>query len=128
MEVNIERYNIIENNRKNISANATMNGELLEEVSNFNTGAILSIDGMCKTEIYIIITTPTSVMAKLSRVLIKEQHRLPNQAQTIQIYGAPPCYMGARPIDGKYMGSNSRHLDEIHEEAVMPLLLGTQDK
>ena len=35
MGVNLERSNIIENNRKNISANVTMNGELLEVVSNW---------------------------------------------------------------------------------------------
>ncbi len=34
MGVNIERYKIIENNRNNTSANVTMNGELLEIVSN----------------------------------------------------------------------------------------------
>ena len=33
---NTESFKIIENNINNISANVTMHGELLEEVSNFN--------------------------------------------------------------------------------------------
>ncbi len=36
MGVYIERSNIIENNRNNISVNVAMNGELLEVVSNCN--------------------------------------------------------------------------------------------
>ncbi len=60
MGVNIE----IENNRNNIIANVTMNGELLEVVSSW--GATLSKDGMCKAETYIRIATATAVMVKLS--------------------------------------------------------------
>ena len=51
MVVNIERSDITANNRNNISVNFTMNGELLEVVSNLNYEAILSKDDTCKAKI-----------------------------------------------------------------------------
>ena len=44
-EVCTERCMIMVNNRNNISANIVMNGELLEEVSNFKYGSSHSGDG-----------------------------------------------------------------------------------
>ena len=69
MEVSTEKAKVMVNSSNNISANITMNGEPLEEVSSFKyLGATLTEDGTCTAEIRMRIVTATAAMARLSRV------------------------------------------------------------
>ena len=65
-------------------------------------------DGTCKAEIRIGITIATPVMAKGSWSGVEEQHRLPRQAQLIQIYGALhyDIWMRGMNTGGKYRIAN----------------------
>ena len=70
MEVSTEKSKVMVNSTRDIHANITMNGEPLEEVSNFKyLGATLSKDGTCTAEIRIRIgAAAAAAMARLTRV------------------------------------------------------------
>ena len=69
MEVSTEKSKIMINSTTNTTANITMNGETLEEVTNFKyLGATLSSDGTCTAEIRIRIATATAAMASLEKI------------------------------------------------------------
>ena len=69
MEVSSEKSKVLVNSTSNISANITMNGEPLEEVTSFKyLGATLSKDGTCTAEVRIRIAIATAAMARLARV------------------------------------------------------------
>jgi hypothetical protein len=69
MEVSTEKSKVMVNSTNPISANITMNGEPLEEVTSFKyLGVTLSKDGTCIAEIRIRIATATAAMARLNRV------------------------------------------------------------
>ena len=69
MEVSTEKSKVMVNSTTNISANITMNGDPLEEVTSFKyLGATLSKDGTCTAEIRIRINSATAAMARLNRV------------------------------------------------------------
>ena len=69
MEVSTEKSKVMVNSTNTISANITMNGETLEEVSSFKyLGATLYKDGTCTGEIRIRIAQATAAMARLNRI------------------------------------------------------------
>ena len=69
MEISTEKSKVMVNSAEDVHANITMNGESLEEVSNFKyLGATLAKDGTSTTEIRKRIATATAAMAKLTRV------------------------------------------------------------
>ena len=69
MEVSTEKSKTMVNSTNDTSADITMNGEKLEEVSKFKyLGATLSKDGTSTAEVRIRIATATSAMARLSRL------------------------------------------------------------
>ena len=52
MEVSTEQFKVMVNSTNEVSANVTMNGQPLEEVTGFKyLGATLSQDGTCRAEI-----------------------------------------------------------------------------
>ena len=68
MEVSIEKNKIITNSANNISADISVNGQKLEEVTSFKyLGAALSKDGTCSAEVR--ISAPArAAMARLNRI------------------------------------------------------------
>ena len=66
MEVSIKNSKILTNSINNISADISMNGQKLEEVTSFKyLGATLCKDGTCSAEVRIRIA---SAMARLNRI------------------------------------------------------------
>ena len=66
MEVSPEMSKITTNSMNNISADISMNGQKLEEVTSFKyLGATLCKDGTCSAEVRIRIA---SAMARLNRI------------------------------------------------------------
>ena len=69
MEVSTEKSKVMVNSSNDTKADITMNGEKLEEVTNFKyLGATLSKDGTSTAEVHIRIATATSAMARLNRI------------------------------------------------------------
>ena len=69
MEVSTEKNKITNNSTNNISANITMNGQRLEEVTIFKyLRATLCKDGTCSAEIHIRIVSAMTTMARLNKI------------------------------------------------------------
>ncbi|XP_071491823.1 uncharacterized protein [Diadema antillarum] len=69
MEVSTEKSKVMVNSPNNISANITMNGETLDEVTSFKyLGSTIYKDDTCTGEIRTRIATATAAMARLNRI------------------------------------------------------------
>ena len=69
MEVSTERSNIMINSTNNISADISINGQSLEEVTNLKyLGATLCKDDTCSAEICIRIVSALVAVARLNRI------------------------------------------------------------
>ena len=69
MEVSTEKSKIMTNILNNISADMTMNGQKLEEVTSFKyLGATLCEDGTWSAEVRIRIAPAMAAMARLNRI------------------------------------------------------------
>ena len=69
MEVSTENSKIMTNSTNNISANISMNGQRLGEVTGFKyLGTTLCKDGTCSAEVRIRIAWATAAMAKPNRI------------------------------------------------------------
>ena len=69
MEVSTEKNKIMTNSTSNISADISMNGQNLEEVTSFRyLGATLYKDGTRSAEVRIRIASPVAVIARLNRI------------------------------------------------------------
>ena len=69
MEVSTEKIKLMTNSTNNISADISMNGQKLEEVTSFKyLGAILCKDGTCLAEACIRIASAMAAMARLDRI------------------------------------------------------------
>ena len=69
MEVGTEKSKIMTNSTNNISADISMNGQMLEEMTRLKyPGATLCKDGTCSAEVRIRITTAMAAMARLNRI------------------------------------------------------------
>ena len=69
LEVRMEKSKIITNSTSNFSADISMNGQKLEEVTSFKyLGAILCKDGTCLAEACIRIASAMAAMARLNRI------------------------------------------------------------
>ena len=67
MEVSTEKSWLVINSTTNISAETSMNGQKLEEVTSFKyLGATLCKDGTCSAEVGIRIASAMAAMARLS--------------------------------------------------------------
>ena len=68
MEVSTENSKIVTVSKNNISADISMNGRKLEEITSFKTlGAHLSKDGTHSTEIRIRVTLAMAAMAEIGK-------------------------------------------------------------
>ena len=66
MEVSIENSKITTNSMNNISADISMNGKKLEEMTSFkNLGATLCKDGTCSAKVCIRISSATATVTRL---------------------------------------------------------------
>ena len=69
MDVSTKMSKIITNSTNYISADISMNGHKLQEVTSFKyLGAILYKDGTCSAEVHIKIASDMAAMARLSRI------------------------------------------------------------
>ena len=69
MEVSTEKSKIMTNSTNNISADLSMNGYKLEEVTSFKyLGATLCKDGTCSAEVQIGIASAMAAMARINRI------------------------------------------------------------
>ena len=69
MEVSTEKRRTITNSTNNISADISMNGQKLEEVTSFQyLGSTLRKDGTFSAEVRIRIASAMAQMARLSRI------------------------------------------------------------
>ena len=69
MNVSTEKSKIMTNSTNNISADISMNGQKLEEVTSFKfLGATLCKDGTCSAEVRIRFASAVSAMARLNRI------------------------------------------------------------
>ena len=69
MEVITAKSKIMTNSTNNISADISMNGQKLEEVTSFQyLGATLYKDGTCSAEVRIRIASAMAAMARLNRI------------------------------------------------------------
>ena len=67
--VSTEKSKIMTNSTNSISADISMNGQKLEEVTSFKyLGATLCKDGTCSSEICIRIASALAVMGKSNRI------------------------------------------------------------
>ena len=68
-EVITEKSTIMTNSTNNISADISINGQKLEEVTSFQyLGATLYKDGTCSAEVRIRIASAMAAMARLNRI------------------------------------------------------------
>ena len=66
MEVSTEKSKVMSNSTNSISADISMNGQKLEEVTSFKyLGAILCKDGTCSAEVRIRIASAMAAIARL---------------------------------------------------------------
>ena len=69
MEVSTEKSEIMTNSTNSNSADISMNGQKLEEVTSFKyPGTILCKDGTCSAEVRIRIASAMAAMARLNRI------------------------------------------------------------
>ena len=69
MEVSTEKSKAMTNTTNNISADISVNGQRLEEVTSFKyLGATLCSDGFCSAEIRITIVSAIAPLARLNRI------------------------------------------------------------
>ena len=69
MEVGTEKSKFITNSTNNISADISMNSQMLEEVTSFKyLGATLRKDGTFSAEVRIKIAPAMAAMARLNRI------------------------------------------------------------
>ena len=69
MEVTTEKRKIMTNSTNNISADISMNGQKLEEVTSFKyLGATPCKDSTCSAEVRIRIASAMAAMARLNRI------------------------------------------------------------
>ena len=99
MEVSTKKSKIITNSTNYISADISMNGHKLQEVTSFKyLGAILYKDGTCSAEVHIKIASDMAAMARLSRIWLCNTisfaskfklHKSP--VTSILLYGCETC-------------------------------------
>ena len=70
MEVSTEKSKILTNSTNNISADISMNGRKLEELTSFKYlgTTVLCKDGICSAEIRIMIASAMAAIARLNRI------------------------------------------------------------
>ena len=69
MEVSTEKSKVMINSTNNSSADISVNGQKLEEVTSFRyLGATLCKDAICSTEVRIRIASAIAAMARLNRI------------------------------------------------------------
>ena len=69
MEISTEKSKLMTNSTNNVSADISMNGQKLEEVTSFKyLGATLCKDGTCSAEVRIRIASAMVTMARLNRI------------------------------------------------------------
>ena len=126
-----KKSKIMTNSMNSISADISMNGQKLEEVTSFKyLGATLCKDGTCSAEVLIRIAI---AMARLKRIRqcnitsLTSQFKLYKSLVTsILFYG---CETWTLLADSeKKEERRSRHLKPSGEETSLHLLLGAQDQ
>ena len=98
MEVSTEKSKIMTNSTS-ISADISMNGQKLEEMTSFKyRGATLCKNGTCSGEICIRIASAKAAMASNGRIkqdLVEQHHQLNKQVQVIEVscHLHPPVWL-----------------------------------
>ena len=94
MEVGTEKSKFITNSTNNISADISMNSQMLEEVTSFKyLGATLCKDVICSAEVRIRIASTMAAIARLKRIwrcnTISFASKSPPSSSTADKHG--PC-------------------------------------
>ena len=80
----------------NISADISVNSQMLEEVTSFKyLGVTLCKDGTCSAEVRIRIASAVAAMARLDSDMAVQHHQLRKQVQTLRVscHRHPPLWL-----------------------------------
>ena len=131
IEVNTKKSKITTNSMNNISADISMNGQKLVEVTSFKyLGATLCKDGTCLAEGSIRIASVMTAIARLNRLL---QCNTISFASTFKLYKTlvtSILFFGCETwtLLANSEKKGSRFQNQVREETSLYLILGAQDQ